>query len=130
MAPNPVKFSRFVYWPCNQVIWATWRIRNSSTPICSGRAPRLPAFTKHPSSSIYIIMEWCGTVGPEGPLVFLTGGFGTFVSERLKLCQRDIQVLVYSAIAGGFGGFFGSPIIGAIGAFGTCSSGRWISIAT
>jgi hypothetical protein len=26
-------------------------------------------------------------------------------------------VLVYSAIAGGFGGFFGSPIIGAIGAF-------------
>lgn len=27
-----------------------------------------------------------------------------------------MQVLVYSAIAGAFGGFFGSPIVGAIGA--------------
>ena len=64
------------------------------------------------------ISLWSGAaVGPEGPLVFLTGGFGTFVSERLKLQKDDIQVLVYSAIAGGFGGFFGSPIIGAIGAF-------------
>ena len=33
----------------------------SSTPICSGRAPRLPQLTKHPSSSIYIIMEWCSS---------------------------------------------------------------------
>lgn len=61
---------------------------------------------------------WSGAaVGPEGPLVFLTGGFGSFVSERLNLQKDDVQVLVYSAIAGGFGGFFGSPIIGAIGAF-------------
>ena len=65
-----------------------------------------------------LIALWSGaTVGPEGPLVFLTGGFGSFVSERLKLQKDDIQVLVYSAIAGAFGGFFGSPIIGAIGAF-------------
>ena len=28
-----------------------------------------------------------------------------------------MQVLVYSAIAGGFGGFFGSPVLGAVGAF-------------
>jgi chloride channel protein, CIC family len=64
------------------------------------------------------IALWSGAaVGPEGPLVFLTGGVGSFVSERLKLQKDDIQVLVYSAIAGAFGGFFGSPIIGAVGAF-------------
>lgn len=64
------------------------------------------------------IALWSGAaIGPEGPLVFLTGGVGSFVSERLKLRKDDVQVLVYSAIAGGFGGFFGSPVIGAIGAF-------------
>ena len=64
------------------------------------------------------IALWSGAaVGPEGSLVFLLGGFGTFVSERLKLEKDDIQVLVYSAIAGGFGGFFGSPVVGAVGAF-------------
>ena len=63
------------------------------------------------------IALWSGAaVGPEGTLVFLTGGLGTFVSERLKLQKDDIQVLAYSAIAGAFGGFFGSPIVGAVGA--------------
>jgi H+/Cl- antiporter ClcA len=63
------------------------------------------------------IALWSGAaVGPEGTLVFLTGGLGTFVSQRLKLQKDDVQVLVYSAIAGAFGGFFGSPIIGAVGA--------------
>lgn len=63
------------------------------------------------------ISLWSGAaVGPEGPLVFLTGGLGTFLSQRLKLQQDDLQVLAYSAIAGAFGGFFGSPIVGAVGA--------------
>jgi H+/Cl- antiporter ClcA len=63
------------------------------------------------------IALWSGAaVGPEGTLVFLIGGLGTFLSERLKLQKDDVQVLVYSAIAGAFGGFFGSPIVGAIGA--------------
>jgi H+/Cl- antiporter ClcA len=63
------------------------------------------------------ISLWSGAaVGPEGPLTFLTGGFGTYLSERLKLNKDDVQVLVYSSIAGAFGGFFGSPIIGAVGA--------------
>ena len=40
------------------------------------------------------IALWSGAaVGPEGTLVFLTGGLGTFVSERLKLQKDDIQVL-------------------------------------
>ena len=63
------------------------------------------------------ISLWSGAaVGPEGPLVFLTGGVGSFISVRLRLQKDDVQVLVYSSIAGAFGGFFGSPIIGAIGA--------------
>ena len=61
------------------------------------------------------IALWSGAaVGPVGTLVFLAGGLGTFVSERLKLQKDDIQVLTYSAIAGAFGGFFGSPILGAV----------------
>jgi H+/Cl- antiporter ClcA len=63
------------------------------------------------------IALWSGaSVGPEGTLTFLAGGLGTFVSERLKLRKDDVQVLTYSAIAGAFGGFFGSPIVGAVGA--------------
>lgn len=63
------------------------------------------------------ISLWSGAaVGPEGPLTFLTGGFGSYLSERLKLQKDDVQVLVYSSIAGAFGGFFGSPVIGAVGA--------------
>jgi H+/Cl- antiporter ClcA len=63
------------------------------------------------------ISLWSGAaVGPEGPLVFLTGGVGSFVSDRLRLQKDDVQVLVYSSIAGAFGGFFGSPVVGAVGA--------------
>jgi len=60
---------------------------------------------------------WGGaSIGPEGTLTFVAGGLGTFISERLKLQKDDVQVLTYSAIAGAFGGFFGSPIVGAVGA--------------
>ena len=63
------------------------------------------------------ISLWSGAaVGPEGSLTFLTGGFGTYLSERLRLQKDDVQLLVYSSIAGAFGGFFGSPVIGAVGA--------------
>ena len=63
------------------------------------------------------IALWSGaSIGPEGTLSFLATGLGTFVSERLRLQKDDVQVLTYSAIAGAFGGFFGSPIVGAVGA--------------
>ena len=64
------------------------------------------------------IALWSGAaVGPEGPLVFLSGGVGSFIADRLKLGKDDLPLLVYSSIAGAFGGFFGSPVIGAVGAF-------------
>jgi H+/Cl- antiporter ClcA len=63
------------------------------------------------------IALWSGAaVGPEGPLVFLSGGVGSFIADRLKIEKDDVPLLVYSAIAGAFGGFFGSPVIGAVGA--------------
>jgi H+/Cl- antiporter ClcA len=63
------------------------------------------------------IAFWSGApIGPEAPLSFLAGGFGTYLIERLRLTKDDVQILVYSSIAGAFGGFFGSPIIGAVGA--------------
>src|SRR6266516_3359256 len=64
------------------------------------------------------IALWSGAaIGPEGALVFLSGGVGTFIADRLKLEKDDVPLLVYSAIAGAFGGFFGSPIVGALGAY-------------
>jgi chloride channel protein, CIC family len=64
------------------------------------------------------IALWSGAaVGPEGPLVFLSGGVGSFIADRLRIEQDDVPLLVYSAIAGAFGGFFGSPVVGAIGAY-------------
>ncbi len=64
------------------------------------------------------IALWSGAaVGPEGPLVFLSGGVGTFIADRLRIEKDDVPLLVYSAIAGAFGGFFGSPVVGAIGAY-------------
>jgi H+/Cl- antiporter ClcA len=63
------------------------------------------------------ITLWSGaSVGSEGPLTFLSGGVGSFIAERLKIEKGDLPVLVYSAIAGAFGGFFGSPVVGAVGA--------------
>jgi H+/Cl- antiporter ClcA len=62
-----------------------------------------------------MITLWSGAaVGPEGPLVFLTGGVGSWCTDRLKLNKDDVSLLVYCAIAGAFGGFLGSPIIGAV----------------
>src|SRR6266702_42621 len=64
------------------------------------------------------IALWSGAaIGPEGPLVFLSGGVGTFIADRLRIEEDDVPLLVYSAIAGAFGGFFGSPVVGALGAY-------------
>ena len=65
-----------------------------------------------------IITLWSGApVGPEAPLSFLSGGVGSFFADHLKIEKEDIPLLVYSTIAGCFGGFFGSPIVGAVGAY-------------
>ena len=41
------------------------------------------------------ITLWSGAaVGPEGALVFLSGGVGTFIAERLRIEKDDVPLLV------------------------------------
>ena len=62
-----------------------------------------------------LLALWSGAaIGPAAPLAQLSGGLGSLIAERLKLEKDDVPVLVYSAIAGCFGGFFGSPVVGFI----------------
>jgi H+/Cl- antiporter ClcA len=61
---------------------------------------------------------WSGaSLGPEGPLTDLCGRSGTWIAEKLKLNADEMRTLVYAAIAGAFGAFFLSPLIGAFIAF-------------
>jgi H+/Cl- antiporter ClcA len=61
---------------------------------------------------------WSGaSLGPEGPLTDLCGRSGTWIAEKLKLRAGEMRTLVYAAIAGAFGAFFLSPLIGAFIAF-------------
>ena len=57
----PVEFRRCVYWPCYQVLWTAWGIGSCTAPICPDRPPQLSQPTKHTSSRIYSVMEWCGS---------------------------------------------------------------------
>ena len=118
MATNSNGSSRCFHWPCRQILWTAWGIRSCSKSVCYDWSRQLPQRAKHILLQGFIAL-WSGaSIGPEGTLSFLATGLGTFVSERLRLQKDDVQVkiLTYSAIAGAFGGFFGSPIVGAVGA--------------
>jgi H+/Cl- antiporter ClcA len=77
-------------------------------------APTAASFRHFRYSIIYREGDWL--LDGWKLLVFLCGGIGTFIADRLKLEKKDVALLVYSTIAGAFGGFLGSPIVGAIGA--------------
>ena len=81
-----------------QIFWSKWRTGIAQSQYAqTGRInPR-----KVPSIMLQAFISlWSGAaVGPEGPLTFLTGGFGTYLSDRLRLKKDDVQVLVYSSIA-------------------------------
>ncbi len=89
--------------------------------VAQGQYAKMGRITPRYVPSILVeafIALWSGAaVGPEGPLVFMSGGVGTFIADRLRIEKDDAPLLVYSAIAGAFGGFFGSPVVGAIGAY-------------
>ena len=115
MASSPADGSRRTHRTFNQVLWRAGRIGVSRQEYA--KTGRLKPRDVPSILSQAFITLWSGAaVGPEGPLVFLTGGVGTFLSDLLRLQKDDVQVLVYSSIAGAFGGFFGQPVIGALGA--------------
>lgn len=55
-----------------------------------------------------------GSAGPEAPLVQVTGSFGTWVADRLKLEGEDLRSMSLAAMAAGFTALFGSPLGGAM----------------
>ncbi|KAF3885051.1 MULTISPECIES: chloride channel protein [Nostocales] len=55
-----------------------------------------------------------GSAGPEAPLVQVTGSFGTWVAERLRLEGEDVRSMSLAAMAAGFTALFGAPLGGAM----------------
>lgn len=55
-----------------------------------------------------------GSTGPEAPLVQVTGSFGTWVSDRLKLQGEDVRNMSLAGMAAGFTALFGAPLGGAV----------------
>jgi H+/Cl- antiporter ClcA len=77
-----------------------------------GRMPyrQLPAAVGFSLTSL-----WSGAaIGPEAPLVDISGGLGTWVAERFELGRRHVRTLSYAGVAGAFGAFFGAAPVGAL----------------
>lgn len=55
-----------------------------------------------------------GSAGPEAPLVQVTGSFGTWVADKLKLSGENLRSLSIAGMAAGFTALFGAPLGGAI----------------
>lgn len=55
-----------------------------------------------------------GSAGPEAPLVQVTGSFGTWVADKLKLSGENLRSLSLAGMAAGFTALFGAPLGGAI----------------
>lgn len=55
-----------------------------------------------------------GSAGPEAPLVQVTGSFGTWVANRLRLEGEDVRSMSLAAMAAGFTALFGAPLGGAM----------------
>ncbi|WP_375503144.1 chloride channel protein [uncultured Nostoc sp.] len=55
-----------------------------------------------------------GSAGPEAPLVQVTGSFGTWVADRLKLQGEDLRTMSLAGMAAGFTALFGAPLGGAM----------------
>lgn len=55
-----------------------------------------------------------GSAGREGPIAQIGAGFGSLISEMLRLSDRDRRILVICGVAGGIGSIFRSPFGGAM----------------
>jgi H+/Cl- antiporter ClcA len=54
-----------------------------------------------------------GSLGPEAPMVQVTGSLGTWVAERLHLSGENLRTLSLAGMAAGFTALFGAPLGGA-----------------
>lgn len=51
-----------------------------------------------------------GTLGPESPLVTMTGGLGSWLGSRLDLARRERRIVSIAGMAAGFTVLFGAPL--------------------
>ncbi len=54
-----------------------------------------------------------GSLGPEAPMVQVTGSIGTWLADRLRLTGEQVRSLSLAGMAAGFTALFGAPLGGA-----------------
>ncbi|GCE51391.1 H+/Cl- antiporter ClcA [Thermosporothrix hazakensis] len=69
------------------------------------------AYRKVPGTLLTALVSlvFGASVGPEGPLLELGAGIGSFLSDRLRQPVEQARVLTYTAASAVFGAFFDSP---------------------
>lgn len=55
-----------------------------------------------------------GAMGPEAPMVQMTGSFGAWLSGRWRLSREDTRILTITGMAAGFTVLFGAPLGSAV----------------
>lgn len=55
-----------------------------------------------------------GSVGPEGPMIQIGSGVGSFIGQIFKLDCRNLVLVTAAGAAGGLGAIFNAPIAGVI----------------
>lgn len=55
-----------------------------------------------------------GSLGPEAPLVQVTGSTGSWIGKQLKLKGEDFRSLTIAGMASGFTALFGAPLGGSL----------------
>ena len=59
-------------------------------------------------------MGFGGSVGPEGPMIQIGSGVGSFIGQVFNLEQRKLVLITAAGAAGGLGAIFNAPIAGVI----------------
>jgi H+/Cl- antiporter ClcA len=65
-----------------------------------------------------------GSAGREGTAVQIGGSVANYFGKLFRLSERDVQMILMTGIAAGFGAVFGTPITGAIFALEVLTLGR------
>lgn len=55
-----------------------------------------------------------GSVGPEGPMIQIGSGVGSFIGQIFKLERRKLVLITAAGAAGGLGAIFNAPIAGVL----------------